>query len=116
MRPSPHLFQYQWCLLIPFSIALTTEAAKGVGIPYNPEDSPPSPTHSPVSASGVPAWSEPGVFKPCWTPVLADQSLPPFCRLMFQMPQEMGLIAIAGRQTQGKGQSSFVTVSVVFVF
>lgn len=32
---------------------------------------------------------------------------------MFEIPQEMGLIAIAVRQTQGKGQSSFVIVSVV---
>lgn len=32
---------------------------------------------------------------------------------MFEIPQEMGLIAIAVRQTQGKGQSSFVILSVV---
>jgi hypothetical protein len=34
---------------------------------------------------------------------------------MFEVPQEMGLIAIAGRQTQGKGQSSFVSVALTFL-
>lgn len=34
---------------------------------------------------------------------------------MFEMPQEMGLIAIAARQTEGKGQSSFIIVSVMSV-
>uniref|UniRef100_A0A8D1G5K2 BPL/LPL catalytic domain-containing protein n=2 Tax=Sus scrofa TaxID=9823 RepID=A0A8D1G5K2_PIG len=33
--------------------------------------------------------------------------------LMFQMPQEMGLIAIAGRQTQGKGRGSNAWLSPV---
>lgn len=26
------------------------------------------------------------------------------CRLMLQLPEDMGLIAVAGRQTKGKGQ------------
>lgn len=34
---------------------------------------------------------------------------------MFEMPQEMGLIAIAVRQTQGKGQSSLVVIAVIFL-
>lgn len=34
---------------------------------------------------------------------------------MFEMPQEMGLIAIAVRQTQGKGQLPFVIIAVIFL-
>lgn len=109
MLPPPQSFLIQWCFLRLFSFVTTTDAGNGVSTPQNAGNGPFSCPQ--MSTNWVFLSSEPWAVLSCscsgW-PVF-----PTVCRLMFEIPQEMGLIAIAVRQTQGKGQSSFVILSVV---